>query len=74
MRGITRTHVNDAVIISSNLTYYNQTYPNSELITAISLNKKNQKKLITYLVSGNLYFHYHIRHVLLGSHNISFLI
>ncbi len=45
MRGITRTHVNDAVIISSNLTYYNQTYPNSELINAISSNKKKTKEI-----------------------------
>jgi hypothetical protein len=74
MRGITRKHVNNAVIISSNLTYYNQSYPNSELITVISSNKKKQKKLIIYLVSRIHYFHYHIRHVLLGSHDISFLI
>ena len=43
MRGITRKHVNNAVIIASNLTYYNQSYPNSELITAISSNKKNKE-------------------------------
>ena len=45
MRGITRKHVNNAVIIASNLTYYNQSYPNSELITAISSNKKKTKEI-----------------------------
>jgi hypothetical protein len=74
MRGITRKYVNNAVIISSNLTYYNTSYPHIELITAISSNKKKQKKLIIYLVSRNLYFHYQIRHVLLGSPDIPFLI
>ena len=45
MRGITRKHVNNAVIISSNLTYYNPSYPNIELITAISSNKKKTKEI-----------------------------
>jgi hypothetical protein len=70
MRGITRKHVNNAVIISSNLTYYNQSYPNSELITVISSNKKKTKEINNLVSIQKSHFYYHIRHMYFLDHMI----
>ena len=45
MRGITSIHVNNAVRMSSSLTYYNPSNLNSKLISAILSNKKKTKEI-----------------------------